>query len=287
MAVLAETRGVAKHFGALSAVDSVDLVVSSGEVVGLLGSNGAGKTTLIRLLLGLLRPSGGETLLFGALPSMSTRRRVGYVPQTLGLYDDMTVQENWTFTAAAFGSARPALPESVRGSKDELVGSLPLGLQRRVAFAVAFSHNPELLVLDEPTSGVGPLSRARLWQDIRDSAEHGTGVLVSTHNMEEAEQCDRLVVMVDGRVAAEGAVADVIGSRTVVQVTCDDWRRAFAVLDADGLVVQVQGELLRVPGSPRQVEDLLAGHDLPAAVATVPANLEEAFVSVVSRGPQP
>ncbi len=269
------------RFGPFTAVESVDLAVNDGEVVGLLGSNGAGKTTVIRLLLGLLRPSNGTALLFDAPPSMSTRRRVGYVPQTLGLYDDLTVQENWAFTTAAFGSGRPSLPASIAGSRDELVGSLSLGLQRRVAFAVAFSHSPELLVLDEPTSGVGPLSRARLWQDIRESAERGAGVLVTTHNMEEAEQCDRLVVMVDGRVAAEGTAAGVIGSRTVVQVACDDWPRAFAVLDAEGLMVQVQGDVLRVTGSPGRVEDLLARHDLPAAVATVPAKLEEAFVSVV------
>src|ERR1019366_4849008 len=160
--------------------------------------NCAGKTTLIRLVLGLLRPTRGEVLLFGAPPSMGTRRRVGYVPQTLGLYDDMTVLENWTFTAAAFGTERGPLPPGIGEVQDELVGPLPLGVQRRVAFAVAFSHRPELLVLDEPTSGVGPLSRARLWQDIRDSAEHGTGVLVTTHNMEEAEQCDRLVVRLRG-----------------------------------------------------------------------------------------
>ena len=270
------------RFGPFTAVDSVDMAVNSGEVVGLLGSNGAGKTTVIRLLLGLLRPSNGTALLFDAPPSMRTRRRVGYVPQTLGLYDDLTVEENWAFTAAAFGSDRPLLPASVADSKDLLVGSLSLGLQRRVAFAVAFSHKPELLVLDEPTSGVGPLSRARLWQDIRESAECGTGVLVTTHNMEEAEQCDRLLVMVDGRVAVEGTAADVIASRTVVQVACDDWPRAFAALDAEGLMVQVHGDVLRVAGSPGQVEDLLARHDLPADVVTVPANLEEAFVSVVS-----
>jgi len=269
-------------FGALTAVDSVDLAVQGGEVVGLLGANGAGKTTLIRLVLGLLRPTRGEVLLFGALPSMGTRRRVGYVPQTLGLYDDMTVLENWAFTAAAFGSRRGPLPPGISDVKDELVGALPLGVQRRVAFAVAFSHGPELLVLDEPTSGVGPLSRARLWQDIRDSADHGTGVLVTTHNMEEAEQCDRLVVLVDGRVAADGTVADVIGGRQVVEVRCDDWRSAFEVLDAEGLVVQVQGDALRVPGSVRQIEELLARHGLGGAVSTVPANLEEAFVSVAS-----
>jgi len=129
--------------------------------------------------------------------------------------------------------------------------------------------------------------RARLWQDIRESAEHGTGVLVTTHNMEEAEQCDRLVVMLEGRVAADGAVADVIGTRTVVEVTCEDWRKAFAVLDAEGLIVQVHSDVLRVPGSPRQVGELLARHGLVAAATEVPANLEEAFVSLVTVGPRP
>lgn len=282
MTVLAEALSLTMRFGDFTAVDSVDMAVGRGEVVGLLGANGAGKTTLIRLLLGLLRASGGKVRLFGEVPSLRTRSRVGYVPQTLGLYDDMTVQENWAFTSAAFGSVGTALPVSISAAKDELVGHLPLGLQRRVAFAVAFSHAPELLVLDEPTSGVGPLSRARLWQDIREGAEHGTGVLVTTHNMEEAEQCDRLVVMVAGRVAVEGTVAAVIGAHTVVQVTCRDWPRAFGVLDEAGLVVQVRGDVLRVPGSAREVGDLLARHDLEVTLETVPASLEEVFVSVVS-----
>ena len=284
MCALAETVGVTMRFGPFTAVDSVSLSIDGGEVVGLLGANGAGKTTLIRLLLGLVRPSHGKVSLFGAPPSMATRRRMGYVPQTLGLYDDLTVQENWAFTASAFGATRLPLPSSISEARDRLVGTLPLGLQRRVAFAVAFSHQPELLVLDEPTSGVGPLSRARLWQDIRDSADHGTGVLVTTHNMEEAEQCDRLVVMAGGRVVAEGTVAGVIGDRHVVEARCDSWQKAFAVLDAEGLIVQVQGDVLRVPASPQHVEEVLMRHHLQAEVATVPANLEEAFVSIVLAG---
>jgi ABC-2 type transport system ATP-binding protein/ribosome-dependent ATPase len=268
------------RFGDFTAVDGVDLSVRSGEVVGLLGANGAGKTTLIRMLLGLLLPTRGSVLLFGGAPSRSARRRVGYVPQTLGLYDDLTVAENWAFTAAAFGTAHPEVPESVSGSRRELVRDLSLGLQRRVAFALAFSHDPELLVLDEPTSGVGPLSSAQLWEDIRASAELGTGVLVTTHNMEEAEQCDRLVVMAGGRVVAAGTLGQVIGDRHVVQVTCDDWRSAFAALDGDGFIVQVQGDQLRIPGSPARVEELFQRHHLLGKLAVVPANLEEAFVEI-------
>jgi len=289
VAVLAQAHRVTKRFGAQTAVDAVELAVAAGEVVGLVGANGAGKTTLIRLLLGLVEPSGGEVLLFDRPPSVSGRRRVGYVPQTPGLYDDMTVQENWAFAAAAFRSGHPPMPDSVRELRHELVGSLPLGSQRLVAFAVAFSHNPELLVLDEPTSGVGPLNGARLWQSIRDSAADGMGVLVTTHNMEEAEQCDRLVVMADGRVVTEGTVAAIIGDRQVTEVRCADWQQAFHVLDARGLTVQLQGDVLRVPSAQREIADVLSGQGLTATVGRVPANLEEAFVAMVSgtaAGPQ-
>ena len=192
MDVLTEARRVTRRFGPFTAVSGVDLAVRRGEVVGLLGANGAGKTTLIRLLLGLLRPSDGVIRLFGAAPSIATRRRVGYVPQTLGLYSGLTVAENWSFTAAAFHEKGAPLPGAISAWRKELVGNLPLGAQRQVAFAVALSHRPELLVLDEPTSGVGPLNSARLWEGIRHAAGEAAGALVTTHNMEEAEQCDRL-----------------------------------------------------------------------------------------------
>jgi len=270
------------RFGGFTAVDGVDLVVGPGEVVGLLGANGAGKTTLIRMLLGLLVPTSGSVSLLGGRPSRATRRRVGYVPQSLGLYDDLTVAENWAFTSAAFGVVDSELPEGLAGSGHELVRDLSLGMQRRVAFALAFSHHPELLVLDEPTSGVGPLSSARLWEDIRASAEHGAGVLVTTHNMMEAEQCDRLVVMAGGRVAAAGTIGQVIGDRLVTQVDCDDWRRVFGVLDGDGLIVQLEGDHLRVPDTTERVEEILRRRRLAGHVTAVPANLEEAFVDIIT-----
>jgi ABC-type multidrug transport system ATPase subunit len=289
---LAEARQLSVCFGSLVAVDRASMAVHAGEVVGLLGANGAGKTTLLRTLLGLLAPSGGDALLFGAAPTRQARRRLGYVPQTLGLYDDMTVAENWAFATDAFDvghrartrrGTRPELPESIFGFRHELVRDLSLGSQRRVAFAVAFSHAPELLVLDEPTSGVAPLGAARLWEDVRSCAESATGVLVTTHNLEEAEQCDRLVVMIGGQVAAAGTVDEVIGGRTVVELRCDDWRQAFALLDAAGLVVQVHGDVLRVPASDDDVERVLARRGLDVRTARVPATLEEAFVSMVTK----
>src|SRR5580704_4708468 len=192
MEVLAQSTGASRRFGTFTAVSATSLVIGGGEVVGLLGGNGAGKTTLIRLLLGLLRPDEGLIRLLGAEPSIATRRRVGYVPQTLGLYGGLTVAENWAFTAAAFRIADAVMPADIVGWSDQLVGRLPLGVQRHVAFALAVAHRPALLILDEPTSGVGPLAAARLWEGIREAADLGAGTLVTTHNMEEAEQCDRL-----------------------------------------------------------------------------------------------
>jgi ABC-2 type transport system ATP-binding protein/ribosome-dependent ATPase len=281
MGILAEARGVTRRFGTFTAVSAADLAVGSGEVVGLLGANGAGKTTLIRLVLGLLRPSAGTIWLFGGPPSIATRRQVGYVPQTLGLYTELTVAENWAFTAAAFRISAP-VPESIATWRHQVVRALPLGAQRQVAFAVALSHRPELLILDEPTSGVGPLGRVRLWEDIRRAADQGAGVLVTTHNMEEAEQCDRLAVMADGNVVARGTAIQIIGNRTVTELRCDDINRAFALLDAAGLAVQAHGSALRVAGAASAVAELLSAAAIAASVQIVPADLEEAFAELVA-----
>ncbi len=283
MDTLAEARKASRRFGAFTAVSAADVVVGRGEVVGLLGANGAGKTTLIRLLLGLLEPSNGVVRLFGSPPSISTRRRVGYVPQTLGLYAGLTVAENWAFTAAAFRNSGVPVPEGISAWKNEVVGGLPLGAQRQVAFAVALSHQPELLILDEPTSGVGPLGRTRLWEGIWHAASRGAGVLVTTHNMEEAEQCDRLVVMADGKVVARGTAAGIIGDRKVAEVRCDDWNRAFALLDAHNVPVQLHGTALRAGGATAAVAELLSRAGIIAAVEAVPADLEEAFVAIVAK----
>ena len=235
------------------------------------------------MLLGLLVPSEGAVELFGAVPSVSGRRRVGYVPQSLGLYDDLTVQENWAFTTTAFSLTDAPQPEAILAWREVLVGDLPLGAQRRVAFAVVvLSHRPELLVLDEPTSGVGPLNGA-VWQEIRRAADGGAGAIVTTHSMEEAVQCDRLVVMSDGAVVMSGTAAEIVGDRTVLEVRCDDWREAFRTLDAKGFAVAADGKGLLVAASAESVSEILAGTGIDSAIRLVPANLEEAFVVVVAR----
>jgi len=276
-----EAVSLSRRFGGFVAVDGVDLAVEAGEIVGVLGANGAGKTTLMRMILGLLAPSSGTVHLFGRPPSRETRRRIGYVAQGLGLYRDLTAAENLAFAAAAFGVGPAPVPS---GTGTGTVGRLPLGQQRRVAFAAALQHHPALLVLDEPTSGVAPLTRARLWDRIREQAAAGAAVLVTTHYMDEARQADRLVLMAGGRVVAEGQESCIVGASRAVAVRTADWSGAFTALEAAGLAASLAGRDVRLPGSdPEQVRRVLAAAGVAAEVSSVPATLEEAMVLASGR----
>ena len=257
-----------KRFGDVDAVSGVDLAVRPGEIVGLLGANGAGKTTLMRCLLGIVSPTSGTTELFGEPPSRRNRARLGYVPQGMGLYRDLTVDQNAAFSAAAYGSTPPDLDD------DRLIEQVPLGEQRRVAFDIATAHRPELLILDEPTSGVSATEAASLWDSVGAQADRGVGVLVTTHNMGEAAQCDRLVLMVDGLVAAQGSMADILGGAQVVMVETGDWQAAFDRLSAAGLPVSLAGTTARVLIDDEPAVRAALG-DLQARVGSAAATLDE------------
>jgi len=267
---------VTKRFGDFVAVDDVSLAVGPGEVVGLLGANGAGKTTVLRIALGLLAASAGRASLLGRQPDREARSRIGYVPQGLGLYADLSVRENLEFVASVYGQPRPAVPAAFTGMADDLVGRIPLGSQRELAFACALLHAPALVVLDEPTSGVGAVARAELWETIHDRAESGVGVLVTTHYMQEAEQCDRLLLMAGGRLVAAGSQAQIVAGTTAVEVRAPDWARAFEVLSAAGLPVILAGTAVRVADVPQdRVAAVLAGAGVDAVLAPVAATIEE------------
>lgn len=281
MAPLIETRDVTKNFGYRPAVDSVSLSVDAGEVVGLLGANGAGKTTVIRMVLGLTQPTSGTVHLLGAPPSRDGRREVGYLPQGLGLYPDLTVAENLAFVAQAFGVDYTGPSPELAEVGDRLIGDLPLGIRRRVAFEAALSHSPRLLMLDEPTSGVGPLGRARLWDAIDLASSRGVGVLVSTHYMAEAEQCDRVVVMANGRIVAAGTTDELRGAIEAVSVTSQDWRVPYGVLDQAGMTVSMAGGTVRVGDETADhVEQVLRAAGVDADTTQVPATFDEAFVAL-------
>ena len=271
-----EAQALVKVFGDFTAVDDVSFEVRPGEVVGLLGANGAGKTTTIRMLVGLLKPASGFALLLGSTPDRQARRSLGYVPQGLGLYRQLTVAENLEFNGDTYGVEPADIGGALAEAKDRRVGEIPLGLQRQLAFVCALQHDPQVLVLDEPTSGVGPLGSARLWDEIRSTADGGAGVLVSTHSMQEARQCDRLLLMADGAIVARGTEAVVVGDMEVAQVTTQSWREAFAALSETGSLVTLDGRTVRVVDqSTEQVHDVVGPIDATATITSVPGTIDE------------
>jgi drug efflux transport system ATP-binding protein len=215
-------HGLRKTFGPFVAVEGLELTIHRGEVFGLLGPNGSGKTTTIRMLCGLMVPSGGSATVVGfdiVRDAEQLRRRIGYMSQRFGLYDDLTVTENLTFYASIYGlhgaerGARVAelLDElGLRERAAQLAGTLSGGWKQRLALACATAHRPAMLFLDEPTAGVDPASRRLFWQKIYALAEQGTTVLVTTHYMDEAERCQRLAFLSRGKLIAVGTVAEVL-----------------------------------------------------------------------------
>ncbi|QKJ18387.1 ATP-binding cassette domain-containing protein [Microbacterium hominis] len=275
--VVAAGRGVTRRFGVQTAVDDVSLAVHAGEIVGLIGANGAGKTTFLRALIGLDRPDEGEVELFGAPPDAASRRRLGYVPQGLGLFRTISVRENAEFFARVYAGSAATLPAALDEVSRDVVADIGLGRQRQLAFALALEHDPDLLVLDEPTSGVDPLSRARLWDTIHAQADAGRGVLVTTHYLQEAEQCTRLALMSQGRLLGLGSVADLTAGVRAVLVRSPQWQEAFTALGAVGLPTMLSGREVRVAGvDADRVRAALRG--IPAEIDEVEPTLEEAMV---------
>jgi ABC-2 type transport system ATP-binding protein len=215
-----EVRGLTRRFGTFTAVDAITFDVAKGEVFGFLGANGAGKTTAIRMLIGLLAPSGGTARVAGfdvATEAEQVKRNIGYMSQRFSLYEDLTVRENITLYGGIYGLSDRAIAERMTSLVDRLdlgrdldtrVKSIPLGWKQKLAFSVAVLHDPKVVFLDEPTGGVDPITRRQFWELIYATAAQGTTVFVTTHYMDEAEYCDRVSIMVDGRIAALGTPAE-------------------------------------------------------------------------------
>jgi len=203
-----------KKFGSFTANDDLTFYVKKGEVFGFLGANGAGKTTAIRILCGLLLPTSGKIEVAGfdvSRQSNKVKRNIGYMSQKFSLYEDMTIKENFRFYGGIYGMKAKDIKEKtnlylkklgLEKEKNSVISALPLGWKQKLAFSVAIMHDPKIIFLDEPTGGVDPITRRQFWEMIYEAAESGITVFVTTHYMDEAEYCQRVSIMVDGRIEA-------------------------------------------------------------------------------------
>jgi ABC-2 type transport system ATP-binding protein len=287
--------GLAKAFGELKAVQDLSIDVPQGAIYGFLGPNGSGKTTTIRMLCGLLTPDAGEGTCLGFDIRRDTQRikaEVGYMPQRFGLYEDLTIRENLEFIARLYGMARPresALDAIARLGLEkrtqQLAGHLSGGWKQRLALAACVLHKPRLLLLDEPTAGVDPKARREFWDEIHDLAAGGITVLVSTHYMDEAERCQLIGYISQGRLLAHGTVAEVVRAAGI-----SAWR--ITGTGVDRLMPRIKalpgvetaalfGAELHVSGiDAALIEKSLAGIEGEAGleIARVPPSLEDVFI---------
>jgi len=279
-------QNLTKRFGEFTAVHNVNLNVRYGEVYGLLGANGAGKTTTIKMLCGLLEPTSGTPQLTssqGGIRSAQVRELVGYMSQKFSLYDDLTIDENLDFFAGVYGVPQDEIVEKKKwvlefsglaGKEQQVTGSLPGGWKQRVAFGAATMHEPCVLFLDEPTSGVDPLARRAFWRMINRLADMGTAILVTTHYLEEAEQCNRLGFMAGGELVAEGAPSAIKARQGghLLELRVDQPQRA-----ADRLKEQVDRWRVSLFGDRLHV---IVDDDVAAAAEQLVEKLRDAGVAV-------
>jgi len=213
-------KDLTKQFGDFKAVDKISFDVSEGEIFGFLGANGAGKTTAMRILCGLSYPTSGEATVAGFdvnKQQEKIKKNIGYMSQKFSLYDNLTILENIEFYAGVYGVSRPEIKErsnelvktlGLEKEAKKLVGGLPLGWKQKLAFSVAVFHRPKIVFLDEPTGGVDPITRRQFWDMIYEATANGITVFVTTHYMDEAEYCNRISIMVDGRIEAMDSPAE-------------------------------------------------------------------------------
>jgi len=212
--MIIEAKNLSKKFGDFTANDNLNFHVNEGEIFGFLGANGAGKTTAIKILCGLSFPTSGDITVAGYdvyKQSEQIKKNIGYMSQKFSLYEDLTVEENIEFYAGIYGLKRKQIKQKIKemlekleltDKRNKLIKDIPLGWKQRLAFSIAIVHNPKIVFLDEPTGGVDPITRRKFWDLIYEAAEKNITVFVTTHYMDEAEYCDRVSIMAEGKIIA-------------------------------------------------------------------------------------
>jgi ABC-2 type transport system ATP-binding protein len=298
-------KNLSRHFGDFKAVENISFEVRRGEIFGFLGPNGAGKSTTIRMLNGLLLPTSGQGQVGGwdiIRENDRIKKNIGYMSQRFSLYEDLTATENLRFFGGVYGLGKAQLARRVdevlalvelSGRRHEITRNLPLGLKQRLALASAIIHEPPILFLDEATSGVDPISRRNFWDLIYAMAQEGRTILVTTHYMEEAEFCDRLVLIFQGRIIAQGTPSELKGEvrETILALTPADLDGALELIkQLPGISeAAVFGDGLHVATPrPEQAEPAIAAalaarHIAFDRIERVTPSLEDAFIELVQR----
>ncbi len=294
-----DVTGLTKIFGRKTVVDHIDMRVARGEIYGFLGPNGSGKTTFIRMLCGLLRPDDGAGTCLGfdvRGQAELIKPHVGYMSQKFSLYEDMTVRENLDFISRMYGVAdragaidRTVARMNLGRFRDQLAGTLSGGWKQRLALAACMIHEPQLLLLDEPTAGVDPMARRDFWDEVHKLAGEGITALISTHYMDEAERCHRLAYIAYGHLLATGTVAEIVAAEGLATYEISGPKLYDLIDRLRGLpgVEQVVafGLTLHVSGrdGAALAESLAPFGREPLAVTRIPSNLEEVFISLMRK----
>jgi ABC-2 type transport system ATP-binding protein len=298
-----QTQGLTRDFKKVRAVDSLDLAIDRGELFGLIGPDGAGKTTTLRLLAGLLTPTEGTAVVAGhdlAKEAEAVKPKIGYMAQRFSLYGEMTVIENLHFFAEIYNvppaDIEPRTERLLRFAgltefTDRRAANLSGGMQKKLALACTLIHEPEILLLDEPTMGVDPVSRREFWHILTDLHARGTTIIVTTPYMDEADRCSRIGFMYAGRLIVNAPPAEIRGQlgSEIIELVPEDWRAARAVLaDFPGLVeLQTYGETLHllVDSAEKRLPEVTAVLDAAQlsyrSVRVVPPRMEQAFMSLI------
>lgn len=308
-------KDLTRDFGDFRAVDHVNFSVRRGQIFGFLGPNGSGKTTTIRMLLGLLKPSAGEAIVLGKDISHQTaavRPRMGYMSQKFSLYDDLTVVENLRFYGRTYGLKGAKLQERIAfvlemanltGREKERASNLSGGWRQRLALGAAILHEPDLVFLDEPTAGVDPVSRRAFWELLYDIAATGVTVFVTTHYMDEAEHCEELAFIHDGRIIAQGSpelIKETMMRGEVIELSPSSPGEAMAALNKAQLNNEIAAEEVALYGAQIHVVAAEASHLISpiqsllgrlgidsGPIQIIPPSLEDVFISCIRQGIQP